>query len=1059
MAFIRLLRGRLHNEGGILPRFALTLAAAALIAVVYGAAHTPWALAPTALAQNGQVTYTPTLQTITTPTPTLQTITTPTPTLQTITTPTPTETPTLTGTSTHTPTSTRTLTPVLTWTRTATRTHTPTSTRTLTPVLTWTRTATPTFTPTERATRTRTPTPTRTETEWPTRTPTETEPATATPTGTRTTTATATATKPGPTPTCVCECPTCPAPGTPVPTPTPYATGPGICPRPGYPDYAPNGPPDFDMRQDEWRAGEDWTHSGPAVAADAVWWIDSKEEYELGHKYELVTPYGVWSDHSPSNVQPLVEDLAARVKTDDGGTGVEEMVIGLEDYIQAQGLQGSFVVEKIKGPAWPWLWEDAQESDAFVLLLLGFWQKDGNDWVRVGGHWVGETCLDPHGLTINLVDPLLDHATLGYPGWQVGGVPPTYTMHNDAQYVSYDQYTSVDTAVPGAKWSPQNYAHNELLTVVNNSLGQNYGCLLEPYRGPYSAQLAVQVAVDYAVVVRPGARCGDPLPTRTLVPPTATPFPDGLAISKMHTSEPVVGWNFWYFIFVTNTTSSTIHNVTIVDTLPAGLSQIEPGIGPVGNCQPGGSFDGVRTVTWNLGNLGPGQSKSVCIKAVAYSTAGDTVLVNTATADSDETQPHSASDYAYVYPQSGPTLTPTRIPWASPTQVCNCPPCPTCPPGPTPEPTATPDGSGPGICPLRTYADYAPHGPPDFDMRQTGWDLSTRWVRSGPAAAADVLWWLDSAAEFDLGYKHDLVTSYGPYYDHSAQNVPPLVNDLAAKVQTDSEGTSVENMVAGLEDYIAAQGLQGALLVESIRGPSWDWMWFDALQEDRALVLLLGFWQKYGEEWTRVGGHWVTVGCLDGHGQTIELIDPFFDGAAMGYPGRAWGGLPVTHDEHNDAQYVSYDEYTHVDTLVPGARWALPDYAYDHLGEVVANSAGQNWGCMLQEFRGAYQPLVDVEVAVDAAVVIRPGGRCGVAAPTVTPTATATPTLTVTPTTPPVPPTVTPTGIPTRTPTPSPTRTPTRTLTPTPPTRRIYLPVVLGGSARFYLPVELRRGH
>jgi uncharacterized repeat protein (TIGR01451 family) len=808
------------------------------------------------------------------------------------------------------------------------------------------------------------------------------------------------------------------------------------------------------MRQDNWRADGGWTHSGPAVAADAVWWIDSKEEFELGHKYELVTAYGPWTDHTPSNVPPLVEDLANKVKTDEGGTDVEDMVTGLEEYVRVQGLEDSFVVEKIKGPSWNWLWYDAQDSDAFMLLLLGFWQQDGEEWVRVGGHWVGVSCLDELGQKVQLVDPLLDQATLGYPGWHHGGVPPTYTMHNDAQYVSYDTYTSVDTAVPGAQWAPLDYAHSDLMDVLDNSLGQNFGCLLEPYRGPYTTTLGVEVAVDYAVIIRPGARCGAPLPTRTLVPPTATPFPDALAITKVHYNEIVVGWNFWYFIFITNTSASTVHNVTIVDTLPSGIAaySVQPGIGPPLGCVPGGSFDGVRTVTWQLGNLGPGQSASVCIKAVAESTAAGKVLVNTAIVDSDETQPHPSTDYAYVYAQGAPTLTPTRVARPSPTRVCNCPPCPICP-AETPVPTATPNASGPGICPLQTYADYAPHGPPDFDMRQTGWKLDSKWVRSGPAAAADVLWWLDSATEFDLGHKYDLVTSYGPYYDHSPDNVPPLITDLAAKVQTDGEGASVEDMVAGLEDYIAAQGLEGALGVESIRGPSWDWLWFDAQQEDSAVVLLLGFWQRNGEEWTRVGGHWVTVGCLDPHGRTFELIDPFFDGAARGYPGRAWGGLPITYTEHNDAQYVSYDEYVFADTVVPGARWTPLDYAHDYLDEVVANSVGQNWGCMLEAYRAAYQPLVDVQVAVDYAVVIRPGGRCGVAAPTATPTVVEVPTLTATPTTPPGLPTATPTGIATLTP----TLTPTQTSTPTPVVRRVYLPVILARSARPYLPIQLKR--
>jgi uncharacterized repeat protein (TIGR01451 family) len=833
--------------------------------------------------------------------------------------------------------------------------------------------------------------------------------------------------------------------------------GPGICPRAGYPDYAPNGPPDFDMRQDAWRAGQQWTYSGPAVAADAVWWIDSKEEFELGYKYGLVTSYGVWADHAVSNVPPLVEDLANRVKTADGGTGVEEMVSGLEDYLRAQGLEDSFVVEKIKGPSWKWLWYDAQEQDDFVLLLLGFWQKDGEKWVRVGGHWVGASCLDPFGRTIELLDPLLDHATLGYPGWEYGGIPLTYTMHNDAQYVSHDAYTVVDATVPGAQWSALDYAHNELLDVVHNSVGQNFGCLLEPYRGPYSPGLGVEVAVDYAVVIRPGARCAAPLPTRTLVPPTATPFPDGLEITKVHQGEVVAGWDFWYYIFITNTSGTTLHNVTIVDTLPTGIApwSVQPGIGPPLNCLPGGSFDGVSTVTWQLGDLASGQSASVCIKATAESTSAGTTLINTATVDSDETQAHSATDYAYVYAQEEPTLTPTRIPWASPTQACICPPCPTCPPAPTPVATATPNVSGPGICPEQGYPDYAPHGPPDFDMRQTGWDVEAKWVRSGPVAAADALWWLDSASEYDLGQKYGLVTSYGPYSDHSVDNVPPLVADLASKMQTGSEGTSVEHMVAGLEDYIAAQGLEGALEVEGIRGPSWDWLWFDAQREESAVILLLGFWQRYGDEWTRVGGHWVTICCLDPHGRTIEMIDPFFDGAAMGYPGLVWGGLPITYTEHNDAQYVSYDEYVYGKTMVPGARWMPVDYAHRLLGDIVANSVGQNWGCLLGDFRGAYQPSVAVEVVVDYAVVVRPGGWCGVAAPTTTPT------LTATPTTPPASPTATPTEIATPTATetlvPTLTTVPSPTLTPTPVVRQIYLPAIAENSSRPYLPLQLKR--
>jgi carbohydrate-binding DOMON domain-containing protein len=100
---------------------------------------------------------------------------------------------------------------------------------------------------------------------------------------------------------------------------------------------------------------------------------------------------------------------------------------------------------------------------------------------------------------------------------------------------------------------------------------------------------------------------------------------------------------------------------------------------------------------------------------------------------------------------------------------------------------------------------------------------------------------------------------------------------------------------------------------------------------------------------------------------------------------------------------------------------------------------GQNWGLLLAEYRGAYQPSVAVEVVVDYAVVVRPGGWCGVAAPTATPTVTATATRTPTHTPTPTP-TVTPTLVPTQ------TAVPTRTLTSTPPVRRIYLPLQMKGT-------------
>lgn len=877
-------------------------------------------------------------------------------------------------------------------------------------------------------------------------------------------------------------CPTCPPWPTYTPTATPYATGPGICPRPGYPDYAPHGPPDFDMRQDEWRSLEGWTHSGPAAAADVLWWLDSKEEFERGVKYDLVTSYGLWYDHAAQNVPPLIEDLAGYVRTTEQGTTVEDMVTGLEEYLRARNLDDSFVVERIRGPSKDWIWLDAQQHEDIVLVLLGFWQYDGLEWRRVGGHWLGICCPDPQGDGVEFFDPFFDFAAYGYPGRSWGGIPPTTTHHNDAANVSYDHYSFAPTGVPGAKWQPREYAHEDLLDVVMNSLGQNFGCMLEEYRGDYDGRLGVEVAADYAVVIRPGAHCEllPPIetPTTTVEPSlTASPMIQALEISKFRSHATIYAtWNFWYYIWVTNTATFTVHDIVVTDTLPSGIApySVQPGIGPVGNCQPGGSFDGVNTVTWTIAALAPGERASLCIRARTYSTMVGNYLINVAEVRGTESAPASAVDIAYVSAPpveatatptptptntptatptgtitTTPTFTPTPTPTATPTQEV-CPPCPTCPPPPTPLPTPTSFVSGPGVCPRPGYPDYAPHGPPDFDMRQEEWQSDGRWTHSGPLAAADGLWWLDSQEEFKLGYKFGLVKPYGPWWDHAPYNVPLLVEDLAGYLQTGELGTTVENMIAGLEEYLRAQGLENAYVVEHIKGPSKDWIWLDAQQHEDMVLLLLGFWQYDGLRWWRVGGHWVGICCPDPYGIGVEFFDPFFDHAAYGYPGRSWGGIPPTSTHHNDAANVSYDAYEFGKTIVPGAKWRPKNYAHERLLDVVMNSLGQNFGCMLEEYRGAYDGELGVEVAVDYAVVIRPGARCVQLIATATPTATTMPPETETPTptealTPvwtetPVPTqTYTPTPMNTLTPVPTPSLTPTLVPTPSPtPTLVVY---------------------
>ena len=127
-----------------------------------------------------------------------------------------------------------------------------------------------------------------------------------------------------------------------------------------YPDYAPSGVPDFDQRQigtypwqEPWSGNSEWSHCAPVAVANSLWWYDSKFETNtvpppaIVDNYPLVTSYnpGVWDDHDPQNVQPLVEHLAYLMDTDGRRTGLAhigttaaDMQAGIAHYLSWSGV-------------------------------------------------------------------------------------------------------------------------------------------------------------------------------------------------------------------------------------------------------------------------------------------------------------------------------------------------------------------------------------------------------------------------------------------------------------------------------------------------------------------------------------------------------------------------------------------------------------------------------------------------------------------------------------------------------------------------------------------------
>lgn len=378
---------------------------------------------------------------------------------------------------------------------------------------------------------------------------------------------------------------------------------------------------------------------------------------------------------------------------------------------------------------------------------------------------------------------------------------------------------------------------------------------------------------------------------------------------------------------------------------------------------------------------------------------------------------------------------------------------------PTPTPTAMATLEPGWTWKSGDFIDYSLSGMPDFDQRQDQWeDSQGYWSYCGPVAEANSLWWLDSEFEPSpiapptINDNYPFVQSYlaGQRDDHDTSNVGSLVEDLAMRMDTDGQasggqwsGTFVEKMHTAVNQYLIDKGLQALAYAHMEKSPEFSWI-VQEVERCQDVVLLLGFWQLHGEDWVRIGGHYVTCAGVNADAQQVGVSDPYWDCAE----GGALGRVPVAHtyphavSVHNDAQYVSHDVYDVVSSQSPGGKWALEGYAD---GKDITNFIDQNWADDLLGFRGAYDPDLPIHTEIDYAVGVSPiEGVTPVPTPTPTPVAVPTPTPTPTPTGggPVGTPTTTPTT-PAETPTPEGT-TPAATPTPPPPTPDPSVPVVTG---------------
>jgi hypothetical protein len=209
--------------------------------------------------------------------------------------------------------------------------------------------------------------------------------------------------------------------------------------KPPYEDYAPNGMPDIDQKQDMWIKydTDQWSFCGPCAVANCFKWFDSKYNVPPGFpgdgmdQFPLVRQYidalggmvGPYDDHDPWNVdhpatswnpgigappptvpqpfvpgpQPpgmppwgeLVERLAWYFNTDGiqtgycefTGTNVNQMQQGIQTWLESEHfLDGSTLADTLcevttPRPTFAYV-ESLVEKCEDVILLLGFWFED-----------------------------------------------------------------------------------------------------------------------------------------------------------------------------------------------------------------------------------------------------------------------------------------------------------------------------------------------------------------------------------------------------------------------------------------------------------------------------------------------------------------------------------------------------------------------------------------------------------------------------------------------------------------------------------------------------------
>lgn len=280
-------------------------------------------------------------------------------------------------------------------------------------------------------------------------------------------------------------------------------------------DYAPSGMPDLDQKQGDWKgASGAWTYSGPVALANVLWWMDSRQEKGVAgppvraDSVSAVTAYGDWDDHDARNVAPLVNALADLIDTDGQrtgqlivGTDPSNLEPGLKAHLLGQGAASRYSLTVIDAPDLPELLHAVDAGDG-VVLVLGFWEDQGDRWAYLGGHYVSLAGIDAQNRLVAISDPLRD----AYEAGKVaeGRCPASHSFphdgasHNNVRYVSHDAYSVVQDG--SGVWTLPGYSDaGNMEAALGQNIDRRYIDDVAGYSGA-----AIVARIHSALVVKDG---------------------------------------------------------------------------------------------------------------------------------------------------------------------------------------------------------------------------------------------------------------------------------------------------------------------------------------------------------------------------------------------------------------------------------------------------------------------------------------------------------------------------------------------------------------------------